>query len=320
VDTRLRVAGGVLLLIVAGMVGWWLSGAEPATEPEVVVPVASSPSPERPAAPPSAPAPAEDAVVVGAMQILADVEGAYVVRCPEPPEPLGRGPYLRRTEGLFLVSEPVGQGLVFAAPPRPGQRVATGIDALRRPLMLMRWGDAATGVGWCAFDPVEEVSIAGVVLDGKAPVVPSWVTGCGVAMQPVDPDGRFEVSVFVGEPCLLQAEGRGDGVWVNPVADLPEVSVPWQPREEGERQEVVDRLARSLEALEALDAMVDPLELVLERELDADTRAVLETMLADTQREQAGRRAWVERALERYSAPEPVPDDPDEEDRWPGLE
>jgi hypothetical protein len=199
------------------------------------------------------------------------------------------------------------------AEPQPGAAPA----GLAGPEARVRW-DADRGA--CRFDDVPLAEVRGVVVEGEDPVHPTWVVGCGAPMEPVDADGRFVLDAPVGEPCRLQAEGRGEGVWVVPTVEAtPDVVVPWIPPRGGEREEVALRLREQLDELDALEGQPDPLQEALDGDLDDDVREVLEGWRDEATRLREGRRRWLEAALVRYERPPPTVDF-DAPDVWPDLE
>ena len=248
-----------------------------------------------------------------ALEHLAAIEGAWIVSCPDPGFGVARSPFLWtvRDQGRLrgLVADEAGEGLLYAEP-RPGELPS----ALAGPSARVRW-DA--GRDRCVLDDVPEGLVRGVVDDGEGPVIPTWVVGCGAAMEPVDEEGRFTVRAPVGEPCQLQAEARGEGVWVVPDPDMPQdVVVPWVPRQGTEREEVVRRFQRALDELDALDAMEDPVSQALEDpELPGELRELLERWREEDLRRRGDRRRWIEQTLQRYRRP-PPDDDRDDPDRW----
>jgi len=310
------VAAG--LLGMAGFVLW-----------SVWTPVPSTPSPSddgppgnplpldadraSPRAVPRAAAPVGGAVD-RALEHLAELEGATRLRCPDPGFVVARGPFLRvmhRGDDLEVLAATLrGKGLVYAEPGPGGPPLG-----LSGPEALVVWDGAA---GTCRFDDVPLGAVGGVVDDGERSVSPSWVVGCGAAMEPVDEAGRFALDAPVGEPCRLQAEGRGEGVWVVPHASKPvDVTVPWIPPRGTQREEVALRLREQLDALDALEGQPNPLQEALDdRAVDDDVRDVLEAWRDEEMQLQEGRRRWLEDALRRYTRPAPPSVDLDAPDEW----
>ncbi len=308
-----RRGGWVAAGLLGGLLLWWASRSVPET-PEV--PRQPQPVPRPLAVPPPAPSlpvPAPADPTERALQHLAEAEGAWTVECPEPGFDVARGPFLRavRHQGrLFvLVADERGEGLLYAEP-QPGDLPSV----LAGPAARVRW-DVASGA--CGYDDVPFGVVTGMVSDGEVPVTGTWVVGCGAAMEAVDEEGRFTLDAPVGEPCRLQAEARGEGVWVVPDADLPqEVVVPWTKRAGDEREEVALRFRRALEELDALEGMEDPVAQALEDpELPSDLRTLLQGWQDEEVLRRVTRRRWLEQALRRYERPPPIVDE-DAPDVW----
>lgn len=306
--TRGRLGVVVVLLVLLGAVGLWLTSAPGEVEVEPVR--SGEPAPRRVpvVAPVVSPAPDQPgSAEVAALDRLAEVEGGLRLRCPDPGFPVGKSPFLRSAlvaGGLeVLVAEPSGSGLVHRGL-GPG-RVDPSAE------LHARWGE-----GRCELEPVSFGVVVGVVEDVDGPRGTTWVTGCGAAMEPTDERGLFELRAPAGEPCRLLAEGRGDGAWVEPDTDREvDVVVPWVERVGSEREEVVARFQAELEDLGELDAHA--LDEALDTsDLDPEVRAVLERWRDEDTLLHEGRRRWLEQAIRRYQRPPPVFDEMDAPDVW----
>ncbi len=269
---------------------------------------------DQPKPPGEPPAPSTESAVDRALEHLAELEGATRLRCPDPGFVIARSPFLRVMRRgdhvVVLAADLRGQGLVHAEPLPGGPPVG-----LSGPEALVVW-DGTTGA--CRFDDVPLGWVSGVIDDGGRPVSPSWVVGCGVAMEPVDDAGRFVLDAPVGEPCRLQAEGRGEGVWVVPHSSEPaDVVVPWTPPRGTEREEVALRLREQLDELDVLEGQPNPLQEALDDPaVDDDVRDVLASWRDEEVQLQEGRRRWLEDALRRYARPAPPSVDLDAPDEW----
>lgn len=306
--SRGRLGVAVVLLVLLGALGFWRTSAPD----DVVVEAegAAAPVPRRApvVAPVVSPVPDDPgSAALAALDRLAEVEGGLRLRCPDPGFPVGKSPFVRSVPvpGALevLVTEPSGRGLVHRGL-GPG-RVDPSAE------LHARWGE-----GRCELEPVSFGTVVGVVEDVDGPRGTTWVTGCGAAMEPTDEGGRFALRAPVGEPCRLQAEGRGDGAWVEPAADREvDVVVPWVERVGSEREEVVARFQAELEDLGELDAHA--LDEALDTpDLDPEVRGVLERWRDEDTLLHEGRRRWLEEAIRRYRRAPPVFDEMDAPDVW----
>ncbi len=303
-----RLGVGLALLVLLGVAGLWLL---PTTGAEVVTPPSpAEPTPRRvPVVMPGVSPTSEEpgSAEVDALDRLAEVEGGLRLRCPDPGFPVGQSPFVRSVPvpgGLeVLVAEVSGSGLVHRGL-GPG-RVDPSAEL-----------HAVWDAGRCTFEPVAFGTVVGVVEDAEGPRSTTWVTGCGAAMEPTDDRGRFELRAPVGDRCRLQAEGRGEGVWVAPDAEREvDAVVPWVERVGSEREEVVARFRAELEELGELDAHALD-EALDSSELDPEVRGVLERWRDEDTLLHEGRRRWLEEAIRRYERPAPVFDDMDAPDVW----
>lgn len=320
--TALRVAGIGLAALALAVVAAWLM--RPSTEVEVAgtAPVAAAPTVQRPAAvaggeapaPPPAEAPSEEPETPPeeALQVVAELAGEGMIRCPAPgvgDSRIGGGfSFAEVRGGVFtaLVLQPEGANVVnlpnanLFEPDPADQRVIT-------------WSGAWPGtVRTCTFAPVELVSITGTVVHTNGrPAAGHVVRGCGDEVR-AGRDGRFELSATAGIPCTLHARPPRDptafglGLDLVPTAGTPPVTL--EQTLPTEVQPGAQALLDLFASAPSPDEATDPFALALERDdLSADARAVLEEWAddrAEARAQQQEMRDRIELAREQREAAE----------------
>jgi hypothetical protein len=294
-------------LVVGALMGW---GSAP---PPASAPAPGSPVPSLPRVGPAAPAPVAPIgeaaeVEQEALSALAGALGQRLLRCDWPDaELLGAHPFVRvvqRGSTLWVVPPSAsGSGHLMPTPPSPGelQRAGLAVEAWTAPLAAARWGPDG-----CAITPIREVRLRGRV-DG-APGS-TWLVGCGLVMEPTDADGAFDVTVPGGAPCVLLAEGRGDGLPLTPENDQAGLTVPWTPPAPTPDEELGAHLRKALDALDAAEDADATWAAALDGELSPPARATLERWWAEETSAREAQRDRLLRALSRSAGPQREPVD-----------